>query len=83
MAEADEPTADRPPIVWPVGTMVRVLPSERHRNVHTGVIRDVIWHDKHECWHYYIKPLRGRMVYTRYLAEDLAEVDQAGQDRAV
>jgi hypothetical protein len=42
MAETDEPAMDRTPLVWPVGTVVRVVPSQRHRNVHTGVIRDVI-----------------------------------------
>ena len=71
-------TPERPPIVWPVGTVVRVVPSERHRNLHTGVVRGVVWHFKHECWHYYLKPLQGRMIYTRYLAEDLEQVDPTG-----
>jgi hypothetical protein len=78
MSEPDDPTAGRPPVVWPVGTVVRVVPSQRHRNAHTGVIRAVQWHFKHECWHYYIKPIRGRMVYTRYIAEDLEEVEHPG-----
>lgn len=61
---------NRPEPVFALGQRVRVILNVRNQTLHEGTVRDVVWHHKHECYHYYLEE-DGRKVHKRYAAEDL------------
>jgi len=62
--------SSRPEPTFRIGQTVRVIVNDRNRTPHTGEIRNIIWHHKLECYHFYLKE-HGKKVSKRYAAEDL------------
>ena len=65
---------DQPEPVYQVGQAVRVVPGQPNHTSRRGTIREIIWHHKDRCFHYYIAEA-GKRVSKRYKAEDLAADD--------
>jgi len=65
---------DKPEPVYQVGQTVRVVPGQPNHTSRRGTIREIIWHHKDQCFHYYIAEA-GKRVSKRYKAEDLAADD--------
>ena len=67
------------PEEYPVGTAVRVLSNEgRNKTLHWGTVRRAVWHQKDECWNYYLE-VGGKKISKRYLAEDLESLEEGPQ----
>lgn len=62
------PTAE-----YVIGDRVRVVPSEHHSTLHSGIIRAVIRHFKDVQFNYYLE-VKGKKVSTRYLSADLERI---------
>jgi len=56
-----------------VGQPVRVILNERNKTLHTGAIRQIIWHSKDQRFNYYIA-VDGKKVSKRYFIEDLEAI---------
>lgn len=54
---------------FPLGSRVRVVPNNRNRTLHLGVVAESVWHHKYGCWTYYLEA-DGKRVSKRYVAED-------------
>jgi hypothetical protein len=65
---------DIPEPIYQVGQPVRVILGERNRTPHSGTVREIVWHSKDQCHHYYIIKESGKKVSKRYTAEDLESV---------
>jgi hypothetical protein len=61
---------NKPEPIYPIGQRVRVVLNERNRTPHTGHIRQVVWHYKDGCYHYYLEE-NGKAISKRYSAGDL------------
>ena len=53
-----------------LGDKVEVILNHRNKTFHKGKIRQVIWHNKDNCWNYYLEE-NGKKIQKRYLSEDL------------
>jgi hypothetical protein len=67
---------------YPIGQRVRVVPGVQNHTARRGTIRQIIWHHKDGCFHYYIEEA-GKRVSKRYRAEDLEADDTQDRNTSV
>lgn len=58
------------PNLYNKGDQVSVVLNKRNSTRYRGIIRDVIWHFKDECWLYFIE-VNGKKISKRYYEDDL------------
>ena len=57
------------------GDAVEVILGDRNTTYRKGIVRDVIWHFKSQCWNFYLETKAEGNVSKRYFADDLRRIE--------
>ena len=72
-ASAQDLAEGKPPPRFSIGDFVEVIVNARNVAYRQGTISDMLWHDKHGVWHYFIEE-NGKRIGKRYEARDLRQI---------